>query len=129
MIVFIFLTTISSSDVFVDKNHVAPRLSHVNVLGLNKLLRSEIFISEDKQLRVAHLILNYKPLSRIFQDIGQAIRAGDPRLACIDVSKLRFLSRRDLLPVELPIQRASREVAAPREEIASTPLSLKAEID
>ena len=73
--------------------------------GLNKLLRSEIFISEDGQLRATHLILDYDPLSRIFQDVGQAIRVGDSRLARIDVSKPGFLSRRDLPPVELPIQR------------------------
>ena len=41
---------ISFSDVFVDKTHVAPRLSLVNIPGLNKLLRSKVFISEDKQL-------------------------------------------------------------------------------
>ena len=73
MIVFIFLTTISSSDVFTDKNHIALRLNHVHVPGLIKLLRSEIFISEDRQLRAAHLILDYEPLSGIFQDVGQAI--------------------------------------------------------
>ena len=104
IIVFIDLTTISSSDVFADKNHIALRLSLVNVPGLNKLLRSKIFISEDKQLWAAHLILDYEPLSHIFQDVGQAIRAGDPRLARIDIFKLGFLARRDLLPVELPIQ-------------------------
>ena len=48
MIFFIDLTMISFSNVFVDKTHVAPRLNLVNVLGLNKLLRSEVFISEDK---------------------------------------------------------------------------------
>ena len=41
------LTMISFSDFFVDKRHVASRLSLVNVSGLNKLLRLEIFISED----------------------------------------------------------------------------------
>ena len=50
MVVFIGLTMISSSDIFADKNHVALRLSFVNVPGLNKLLRSEIFIIEDRQL-------------------------------------------------------------------------------
>ena len=66
MRVFIDLTTISSSDVFLDKNHVAPRLSFVNVPGLNKVLRFEIFVSKDRQLRPAPLILEYEPLSRIF---------------------------------------------------------------
>ena len=73
--------------------------------------------------------MDYEPLSRIFQDVGQAIRAGDLRLARIDVSKPGFLARRDLSPVKLPIQCVPQEVAAPREETASTPLSLEAEID
>ena len=50
MINFIDLTMISSSNVFPDKRHIAPRLSLVNIPDLNKLLRSEIFISEDGQL-------------------------------------------------------------------------------
>ena len=101
----------------------------VNVSGLNKLLRSEVFISEDEQLRAAHLILDFEPLSRQFQDAGQAIRASDSRLNCIDVSKPRFLAWRDHPPVELAIQRALQEVAALREETTSTHLSLEAEID
>ena len=92
MILFINLTMVSSSDVFVDKRHVTLKLSLVNVVGLNKLLWSEVFISEDKQLRAIHLILDYKPLSRIYQDAGQAIRAGDPRLARIDVFMPSFLA-------------------------------------
>ena len=76
---------ISSSDVFADKRHIAPRLSLVNVSALNRLLRPEIFISEDEQLRAMHLVLDYEPLSRIFQKAGQAIRAGDSQLARIDV--------------------------------------------
>ena len=66
MIIFINLTMVLSSDVFVDKRHVTPRLSLVNVPGLNKLLRLDVFISEDRQLRVVHLILDYEPLSRIY---------------------------------------------------------------
>ena len=70
MIIFIDLTMISSSDVFTNKRHVALRLNLVNVSAFNKLLRLEIFISEDRQLQAVHLILDYKPLSRIFQDVG-----------------------------------------------------------
>ena len=92
MVSFVSLTRISSSDVLADKRHTTPRLSLVNVQGLNKLLRSEIFISEDRQLRVMHLILDYEPLSNIFQDAGQAIRAGETKLACIDVSMPGFLA-------------------------------------
>ena len=129
MIIFTDLTMISSSDVFTNKAHIAPRLSLVNVPGLNKLLRSEVFISKDRQLRAVHLILDYEPLSRTYPNTGQVIRAGDPRLARIDVSVPGFLARRDLPPVELPLQRSPRKVAAPREEIASSRLSFKAEID
>ena len=39
------------------------------------------------------------------------------------------MARKDLPLVELPIQRASQEVAAPREETTFTPLSLEDEID
>ena len=63
---FVFLTTIFILDIFENKEHVSPKLSLVNIPGLNYLLRSEIFISEGRQLRAAHLILDYKPLSRIF---------------------------------------------------------------
>ena len=40
-----------------------------------------------------------------------------------------FLALEDLLPVELPLHCSSREVAAPREETASSCLSLEAEIN
>ena len=71
----------------------------MNVPALNYLLRSEIYVTEDGQLRVAHLVLGYQPLSRSFQAIGHAIRAGSLRLARIDVSKTGFLAQRDLPPV------------------------------
>ena len=51
---------------FVDKRYVAPNLNFVNVLDLNNVLRSEVFMSEDRQLRAVHLILNFKPLSDKF---------------------------------------------------------------
>ena len=88
---------------FANRAHVALRLSHTNVQALNYLLRSEIFVHEDEQLHAAHLILGYEPLSCVFLDVGQSIRAGSLRLARIDVSKLGFLAQRDLLPVALPV--------------------------
>ena len=98
--VFVFLTTILFSNIFADKDHVSPKLSFVNVPRLNYLLRLEIFVSEDRQLRATHLILDYEPLSRIFQDVGQAIKASSSRLARINVSKSGFLAQRDLPPVQ-----------------------------
>ena len=98
------LTMFAFSGVFADKEHVSPKLNFVNVPGLNFLLKSEIFVNEDNQLRAAHLILGYEPLLRIYQDVGQALRVGNPHLARIDVSKPGFLARRDLPPVVLPAQ-------------------------
>ena len=45
--IFVDLTMISFSNISADKNHVVPRLSHINVQAFNYLLRSEIFVSED----------------------------------------------------------------------------------
>ena len=45
-----------------NKNQVAPQLSFSNITALNFLLRSEIFVSEDGQLRVVHLILEFDPI-------------------------------------------------------------------
>ena len=100
-------------------------------------------MNENGQLRVAHLVLGYQPLSCAFQDIGQAIRVGSPRLARIDVSKPKFLARQDLKPVVLPgIQNPllvaqlpppdNLQVAAQAEaegETESSRLSLEEEID
>ena len=103
MIGFHELTMALFLAVIVDRRHVAPRLSFTNVVALNYLLRSEIFVSEDRKLQAIHLILDFEPISRTFQKIGHAIRAGDPRINHFDVSKPNFLARDDLLPVILPI--------------------------
>ena len=79
-----------------------PRLSHANVVGLNYLLLSEIFVSEDRQLRVVHLILDFEPISKVFQEIGHTIRAGDPRIHRIDVSKPDFWLAKIFLPSDYP---------------------------
>ena len=59
-------------------------------------------MSEDRQLREVHLILDFEPISDNFQEVGHAIRAGDPRLRRIDVSVPGFLTRENLPLVELP---------------------------
>jgi len=66
----------------------------------------------------------------IYQDLDNAIRAGDPRLARIDVSQPSFLAQDNLLPVVLPLQWILPKAAvAPEEEIASSRLSLEEEIE
>ena len=60
-------------------------------------------MNDDGQLRAAHLILDYEPLSRSFLDVGNAIRANDYRLARIDMSRPNFLALYDLPPIDHPI--------------------------
>ena len=91
-------------------------------------------------MRAVHLILDFKPISRVFQEIGHAIRAGDPRINRIDVSKPDFLAREDLPLVRLPAKKnpsiydslatspLEAQIAA-KEKIASSRLSLEEEID
>ena len=57
-------------------------------------------MNDDGQLRAAHLILDYEPLSRTFLDVGNSIRANDYRLVHIDVSWPGFLAPHDLSPVD-----------------------------
>ena len=87
------------------------------------------------------LDFDFEPISRVFQEIGHAIRAGDPQINRIDVSKLDFLAREDLPPVRLPVQQIPPTLIIPlqqvpleapvavEEEIASSRLSLEEEID
>ena len=99
-------------------------------MGLNYLLRSEIFVSADLQLRPVHLILDFEPISKVIQEIGHAIRVGDPRIHRIDVSKPDFLAHENLPPVRLPVQQIPLEApVAAEEEITSSRLSLEDEID
>ena len=86
-------------------------------------------MSEDGLLRAVHLILDFEMLLDAFQDVGNAIKVGDPRLFRIDVSVPGFLTRKDFPLIELPFFRALPKAVAPREEIASSRLSLEKEID
>ena len=106
---------------------------------LNYLLRSQIFVNDDGQLRAVHLILDYEPLSNIFQEVSNAIRANDYRLARIDVSRPHFLAPYDLPLVDHPIPQGVPLAAQPIqqvplgiavvEEIIASSSSLEEEID
>ena len=74
-------------------------------------------MSEDRQLHVVHLILDFEPISTVFQEIGHTIRAGDPWIHRIDVSKLDFLSREDLPPVRLPVQQIPPPLIIPLQQV------------
>ena len=68
-------------------------------------------------------------MSNTFQDVGQAIRAGDPRIHQINVSRPDFLAWLDLPPVDYPLPLTLATTTVPREGIVSSRLSLEAEID
>ena len=84
--------------------------------------------------------MDFEPILEVYQDIGNAIRAGDPRLARIDVSLPSFLARDAFPPVALPLQQnpplivqpvhqVLPKIVAAREEITSSNSSLEEEID
>ena len=107
--------------------------------ALNYLLRSQIFVNDDGQLRVVHLILDYEPISRTFLDVDNSIRANDYRLARIDVSQPGFLAPHDLPPVDHPIPQGIPFAAQPLQQVpfglvivkegAASSSSLEEEID
>ena len=49
-----------------DEYHTAPTKHLVNFRDLNQILKVEIFLYTDGQLRVAHVTLNYKPSTKHF---------------------------------------------------------------
>ena len=64
----------------------------VNKASLDKILQSEVYVNEaDGQLRAAHLILGYTPISRAFQAPRCVIRAKDPWLHRINVAYEGFV--------------------------------------
>ena len=100
-----------------DKLYTNLKLSLINVLALNYLLRSQIFVNDNGQLRVVHLILDFEPISRSFLDVGNSIRANDYRLARIDVSRAGFLALHDLPPVNHPIPQGIPLSAQPLQQV------------
>ena len=64
----------------------------MNFLELNRILRSEIFLHKDGQLRAVHVILGFKPISKCFQSPKYVIKAKGPRLASIDKEIYGFLT-------------------------------------
>ena len=84
--------------------------------------------------------MDYEPLSNIFQEVGNTIRANDYRLARIDVSRPHFLALYDFPPVDhpipqgvplaaQPIQQVPLGIAVAEERVASSSSSLEEEID
>ena len=122
-----------------DKSYPNPKLSLINVPALNYLLRSQIFVNDDGQLRAVHLILDFERISRSFLDVGNSIQADDHRLARIDVSRPGFLAPYDLPPVDHPIPQGIPFAVQPLQQVplreaiigegATSSSSLEHEID
>ena len=75
----------------------------VNKASLDRVLQAKIYVNEsDDQLRAAHLILSYNPISRAFQAPSCVIRAKDPRLHKINVAYEGFV-----VPQGIPLPRYS----------------------
>ena len=53
-------------DEFADKYSTILNLNLINERDLTKILKVEIFVHKDGQLRAAHLILGYDPISSSF---------------------------------------------------------------
>ena len=76
---------------FAEKNTAIPNFGLVNQASLDKILKAKVFVHTDGQLRAAHLILDYVPISKVFQAPKCMIKARDPLLQRISVAALGFL--------------------------------------
>ena len=86
-----------------DPRATTPSLRLVNKASLDRVLQAEIYVNKsDGQLRAAHLILGYNPISRAFQAPSCVIKAKDPRLRRISVAYERFI-----VPQGVPLPRYS----------------------
>ena len=74
-----------------DKNDVVPNFNLVNQSSLDKILKVEVFVHSDSQLKVAYIILNYTPKAKTFQALKCVIKSRDPRLHRISVVASGFL--------------------------------------
>ena len=57
----------------------------MHVKDLNFVLRSEIFMHMDGQLRASHLILSCNPVYSTWQSFNQALLVDSPLLSYMDV--------------------------------------------
>ena len=64
----------------------------VHAKDLNFILRSEIYVHWDGQLRASHLILEVEPVYSTWQNFRQALLVDSPLLSYIDVQYANFLS-------------------------------------
>ena len=102
-----------------DPHATTPSLRLVNKVSLDRILQAEIYVNpSDGQLRAAHLILGYNPISHSFQAPSCVIKAKDPRFRRISVAYEGFVVPQGVplpryLPLAEPLLVASLAEAAP----------------
>ena len=63
----------------------------IYVQDLNFVLRLEIFVHWNEQLRASHLILGLEPVYSTWQAFGQALLVDSPLLSYIDIWHANFI--------------------------------------
>ena len=100
---------------FADKHAPVLNFNLINQPDLDKILKAEVFIHSDGQLRAAHLILGYNLLSSSFQALKCVIKAKDLRLHLINITVPGFLNPglgpQGVLKVELLLQYKAEDEA------------------
>ena len=86
------MTFFVSPNGFADRNAAIPNFNLMNQPSLDKILKAEVFIHTDGQLRAAHLILDYILIFKSFQAPKCIIKAKDPHLLRISVTAPGFLT-------------------------------------
>ena len=88
----LFSNNIFASNKPADKYSAIPNFSLVNEPDLTNILKAEILVHKDEQLRAAHLILSYNPILSNFQVPKYVIKAKDHRLHLINIAIPGFLN-------------------------------------
>ena len=103
-----------------------PNFNLVNQPSLDKILKAEVFVHNDGQLRVAYLILGYTPISKSYQALKCVIKVNDPRLHWISVAAPGFLISCLILEGTLvtnPIPEGIPKIALPPQYTAEEAIS------
>ena len=93
-----------------------PNFNLVSQPNLDKILKAEVFVHSDGQLKAAHLILDYTSISKSYQVPKCVIKAKNPRLHRISVAAPGFLINGPILEGTLttnPIPEGIPKVALP----------------
>ena len=93
-----------------------PNFNLVNQPNLDKILKAEVFVHSEGQLRAAHLILGYTSISKSYQVPKCVIKVNDPCLHWISVAAPGFLIIGPILEGTLttdPIPEGIPKVALP----------------